>query len=179
MMTALARAIPLSLPPVDEISTAGLLAELAPHGARRLVFSYEGRDVLPGYHVTEVKDGRFAALDCGSNPEAWRETFIQLWDVPGEAGRASHMPVAKFTAIIRKVGDLVAFDETAKLTFEVSDGKDAIKLYRADEIAIVDDVVRVSLSQRPASCKPRERWLEPDGLTQPDTARPARPSCCG
>ncbi|MGD9920756.1 MAG: DUF6428 family protein [Pseudorhodoplanes sp.] len=172
-MTALARAIPLTPPPADEISTAGLLAELAPHGARRLVFSYEGRDILPGYHVTEVKDGRFAALDCGSNPEAWRETFIQLWDVPGEADRDSHMRVAKFIAIIRKVGELVTFDETAKLTFEVSDGRGAIKLYRAEDIAVVDDAVRVSLSQRPASCKPRDRWLE-EG-----SPKAKRQPCCG
>jgi hypothetical protein len=172
-MTALARAIPLSPPPADEISTAGLLAELAHHGSRRLVFSYEGRDILPGYHVTEVKDGRFAALDCGSNPEAWRETFIQLWDVPGEPGRSPHMRVSKFVAIIRKVGELVAFDETAKLTFEVSDGMGAISLYRADGIAVADDAVRVSLSRRPASCKPRDRWLEQDNAKAP------RQSCCG
>ena len=171
-MTALARAIPLSPPPADEVSTAGLLAALVPHGSRRLIFSYEGHDILPGYHVTEVKDGRFAALDCGSNPEAWRETFIQLWDVTGEPGRSSHMPVSKFVAIIRKVGELVAIDETAKLTFEVSDGKGAIKLYRADEIAVAGDTVRVSLSQRPASCKPRDRWLEQQ------TAAAAKPACC-
>ena len=172
-MTAVARAIPLTPPPAGEISTAGLLAGLAPYGGFRLVFSYEGADIMPGYHVTEVKDGRFAALDCGANPEAWRETFIQLWDVPGEPGRAAHMPVAKFTAIMLKVGDVVDFDETAKLTFEVSDGKGAIKLYRADGITVADDAVRVSLSQRPASCKPRERWLEPD------VAKPERRSCCG
>ena len=172
-MTAVARAIPLTPPPAGEVSTAGLLVALAPHGARRLVFSYEGRDILPGYHVTEVKDGRFEALDCGANPEAWRETFIQLWDVPGEPGRASHMPVAKFVAIMRKVGEVVAFDETAKLTFEVSDGKGAIQLYCADDIAVVDDAVRVSLSRRPASCKPRERWLDQDNTRSP------RQSCCG
>jgi hypothetical protein len=178
-MTALARAIPLTPPPANEVSTAGLLTELAPYGSHRLIFSYEGRDILPGYHVTEVKDGRFAALDCGANPEAWRETFIQLWDVPGEPGRASHMAVGKFVAIIRKVEEVVPFDQTAKLTFEVSDGNGAIQLYCADAIAVADDAVRVSLSRRPASCKPRERWLEPDNATQPVSAKPARQSCCG
>ena len=172
-MTALARVIPLSPPPAGEVSTASLLAGLAPYGSHRLVFSYEGRDVLPGYHVTEVKDGRFEALDCGANPEAWRETFIQLWDVPGEPGRASHMPVGKFVAIMRKVGELVAFDETAKLTFEVSDGKGAIQLYCADGIAVTNDAVRVSLSRRPASCKPRDRWLEQSN------SKPSRQPCCG
>ena len=172
-MTALARDIPLSPPPAGEISTARLLAQLAPYGSHRLVFSYEGRDVLPGYHVTEVKDGRFAGLDCGANPEAWRETFIQLWDVPGEPGCASHMPAGKFSAIMRKVGDVVVFDELAKLTFEVSDGKGAIQLYRADSITVSGDAVRVALSRRPASCKPRDRWLEQD------SPKTERKSCCG
>lgn len=49
-------------------------------GAREvpLIFSYDGRSVKPGYHVTEVKAGQFAALDCGANPESWSEIFVQL-----------------------------------------------------------------------------------------------------
>ncbi len=156
-MTAAAK--PFSSTPGDdtEISMAELLLRLAPHGPRRLVFSYEGRDILPGYHVTEVKDGRFDALDCGGNPETWRETFIQLWDVP--EGN-SHMPVAKFVAIVRKVHEHVPFDATAKLTFEVSNGIEAIRLYRAELIEIAAEQVTIALSRRPASCKPRDRWLE-------------------
>jgi hypothetical protein len=36
-----------------------------------LVFSYDGRSVKGGYHVTEVKAGQFAALDCGAEHEEW------------------------------------------------------------------------------------------------------------
>lgn len=176
-MLDVAKRILLSTPPVDEISTGGLLSELAANPRAKLIFSYEGRDVLPGYHVTEVKDGRFEALDCGANPEAWRETFIQLWDVPGDDASA-HMPVSKFAAILRKVSDVLPFDANAKLTFEVSDGVGAIQLFRAESIAIDRDTVRVALSRRPASCKPRDRWLE----QQPESAgcrSPAKSPCCG
>jgi hypothetical protein len=48
--------------PSDEISAAALLAELAPCSEKALIFRYEGRDVLPGYHVTEVKSGAFKCL---------------------------------------------------------------------------------------------------------------------
>ena len=166
-MPDLGNRIPLSPPPAGEVSTGKLLRALAAHGDRRLVFSYEGRDVLPGYHVTEVKDGRFEGLDCGANPEAWRETFIQLWDVP-EDGR-THMPAARFAAIMAKVAETVPFDADAKLTFEVSDGTAPIQLYRADSIAVAGDEIRVSLSRRPASCKPRDRWFE---------QQKAASSCC-
>jgi hypothetical protein len=166
-MLDLANRIPLSPVPAGEISTGELLAVLAAHPTERLVFTYEGHDVLPGYHVTEVKDGQFQALDCGANPEAWRETFIQLWDVPSDDGR-THMPAGKFCAIMRKVGETVPFDAQAKLTFEVSDGSGAISLYRAECIDVGDDEIRVSLGRRPASCKPRDRWLEQ-----------TRSKCCG
>ncbi|MFP3802914.1 DUF6428 family protein, partial [Paraburkholderia sp. SIMBA_027] len=82
---------------------------------------YGGQAVKPGYHVTEVKAGQFSALDCGANPEAWSEMFIQLWDIDEE--ERNHMPAGKFSAIIRKVSDHVRLEATAKLTFEVSDGK--------------------------------------------------------
>lgn len=43
-----------------------------------LIFSYDGRPVKGGYHVTEVKAGQFAALDCGAEHEEWSEIFVQL-----------------------------------------------------------------------------------------------------
>ena len=129
----LAQSQPLDNPaplPAGEISAADLLDQLAQHRGKRLIFRYEGRDVSIGYHVTEVKSGAFQALDCGANFESWHETFIQLWDVPPEDDRGL-MPVAKFLAIIGKVAEAVPFDPKAKVTFEVSDGKRAMQLYRA------------------------------------------------
>jgi hypothetical protein len=162
-------------PAGSELTTGALLRALEDNAGKALIFSYEGRDVLPGYHVTEVKDGRFAALDCGANPESWRETFIQLWDVPAEDGRG-FMPAGRFLAIMDKVGDHVPFDPDARLTFEVSDGSEAIRLFRAETIEAAGAVVRIALGRRPASCKPRDRWLEQqranDRLTSPEP-------CCG
>jgi hypothetical protein len=161
-------AAPALIQPASELTTGDLLGELEAHIGKALVFAYEGRDVLPGYHVTEVKDGVFHALDCGANPESWRETFIQLWDVPPEDDRG-FLPVARFLAIMRKVADHVPFDPDAKLTFEVSDGQGAIQLFRADAIEVAGDRIRVGLSRRPASCKPRDRWLEQERASP----------CCG
>ncbi|WP_315830998.1 DUF6428 family protein [Bradyrhizobium prioriisuperbiae] len=141
-----------------EISTAVLLGTLAGHAGKALVFYYDGRDVKPSYHVTEVKSGRFHALDCGANPENWDETFIQLWDIVEESH--GHMPVAKFLAIMRKVSNVMPFHPDAKLTFEVSDGVAPMQLYKADDIAMDTTTVRVRLNPRPSSCKPRDRWLE-------------------
>jgi Family of unknown function (DUF6428) len=167
-----------TLRPAGEIGAAELLETLARHAGKPLIFSYEGRDVLPGYHVTEVKTAAFEALDCGANYERWHETFIQLWDVPPEDGRG-FMPAGKFLAIIRKVAEKVPFDPAAKLTFEVSDGRRAMQLYRASAIATDGDLVRVALTERPASCKPRDRWLEQQQAeTSCCTPRAVAERCC-
>jgi hypothetical protein len=141
-----------------EISIGHLLSDLAPHGSKRLVFSYDGQVVKPGYHVTEVKAGRFDALDCGANAESWTEIFIQLLDVDGDD--RAHMPAGKFAAIIRKVAEHVSLDDAARLTFEISDGVAPMSLYQASAPRVVGGEVHVALSPRPASCKPRDRWLE-------------------
>jgi hypothetical protein len=157
-----------ALMPAGEIPAQALLDTLAGHKDKSLLFSYEGRDVRPSYHVTEVKTGSFRALDCGANAEHWNETFIQLWDI--EEDNRGHMPVWKFLAIIGKVGEAVGFDADAKLTFEVSDGVRPMQIYRADRIE-TGAALRVFLSARPSSCKPRDRWLAEE------TAR-AESSCC-
>lgn len=159
-----------------EFSTAGLLAALDPHAGKALVFSYDGRDVLSGYHVTEVKAGRFASLDCGANPEAWAETFIQLWDVPREPGRAP-LSVDTFRAIIAKVAAAVPLVTEARLTFEVSDGVRPMALYQADRLTADGAAVRIGLTPRAASCKPRDRWLA-QATPAPCCATAAAPERC-
>ena len=159
-----------------EVSTGDLLGAIAAHSGKPLIFSYDGHEVLPGYHVTEVKSGRFDALDCGANPESWEETFIQLWDIPPEEPGRTFMTVGRFLAIMRKVSAHVPFDPAAKLTFEVSDGVAAMQLFRASEIDASGDAVRVALTQRPASCKPRDRWLESPSVSATPTQAAA---CCG
>ena len=161
-----------------DITIGGLLGFLAAHKDKPLVFFYGGRAVQPGYHVTEVKAGQFSALDCGANPEAWTEIFVQLWDVNEDR---THMQAGKFSAIIRKVTEHVALDPAAKLTFEVSDGIQPMQLYRAAFPEIAGGEVHVDLSPRPASCKPRDRWLEQQkqatSCCSPSTT--AGKACCG
>ena len=151
-----------------DISLGHLLDVLAVAPDAPLVFSYEGSSVRPGYHVTEVKAGQFSALDCGANPEAWAEIFVQLWDI--DEDERTHMPAGKFAAIIRKVSDHVQLEPTAKLTFEVSDGERPMALYCASAPRLIAGTFEVSLAARPASCKPRDRWLAEEQ---------AKSSCCG
>lgn len=174
-MLTLSQAAPSTLAASD-IAIGALLARCDEVPSVPLVFVYDGHAVRPGYHVTEVKAGRFAALDCGGNPEAWSEIFIQLWDVID--GDRTHMTAGKFAAIIRKVADHVALDPDARLTFEVSDGVTPMQLHCAGTPELIDGVLRVSLSPRAASCKPRDRWLEAQKATKCCGPSTSEESCC-
>jgi hypothetical protein len=161
---------------LDDVTIGALLTALHQHASKPLVFVYGGRPVRPGYHVTEVKAGQFAALDCGANHEEWSEIFVQLLDV--DEGGPMHMPAGKFAAIIRKVTEHLALDPTARLTFEVSDGIRPMALYRAAFPIVRGDVVSVSLSSRPASCKPRDRWLEETNSAKAEACCGSGAACC-
>ncbi|TAA50606.1 DUF6428 family protein [Shinella sp. JR1-6] len=152
-----------------DISLGELLGRAADAPDLPLVFLYDEKPVKPGYHVTEVKAGHFSALDCGANPEAWSEIFVQLWDI--EEGERTHMTAGKFSAIVRKVSEHVHLDGSAKLTFEVSDGVRPVQLFCANAPIANDGALQVALTPRPASCKPRDRWLAEQAINEK--------RCCG
>ncbi|WP_312607878.1 DUF6428 family protein [Agrobacterium pusense] len=160
----------------NDIDLGALLSALDANAEVPLVFRYDDRDVRAGYHVTEVKSGRFDALDCGANPESWTEVFVQLWDID-EEGR-THILAGKFAAIIRKVSEHVGLPVSAKLTFEVSDAVAPMALYCASTPQVQDGVVRIDLSPRPASCKPRDRWLEAENAKTSSCCGTAPINCC-
>ena len=151
-----------------DITLGQMLGSISATPDRPLVFTYQGQSIKPGYHITEVKAGQFSALDCGANPESWSEIFVQLWDI--EEGDRTHMTAGKFAAIVRKVAEHVRLDDTAKLTFEVSDGIQPMQLFCADAPVELDGVLTVALTPRAASCKPRDRWL---------AGQDTQASCCG
>jgi hypothetical protein len=163
----------------ENINLGLLLDTLAGTPDLPLVFSYDGRPVKPGYHVTEVKAGQFAALDCGAEHEEWSEIFVQLWDIDDDD--RTHMPAGKFSAIIRKVSEHLRLDGSEKLTFEVSDGVRPMQLYCAATPALHSGAVHVDLVPRPASCKPRDRWLAEENRKASACCGPAQQqagSCC-
>lgn len=158
-----------------DITLGEMLDPIAANTDLPLIFSYNQTTIRPGYHVTEVKAGQFSALDCGANPEAWSEIFVQLWDI--EEGERTHMTAGKFAAIVRKVSEHVRLEGSAKLTFEVSDGVQPMQLFCAGAPILVDGALHVSLSPRAASCKPRDRWLAEQSMKAASCCGPAS-SCC-
>lgn len=168
-----APALPLIRDFHGDASLGAMRTTLAPHGARRLVVAYAGRTIQAGYHVTEVKSGSFVTLDCGGNPDAWRETILQIEDLPASAEQPQHMLVGKFLAILDKVAGRVALDDGARLTFEVGAADSPMQVFDVGTLRIEAEAVVLQLAARPAICKPRHRAQQ--------QAAPAccAPACCG
>jgi hypothetical protein len=161
-----------------DISLDELLLSLDDAKERPLFFLYDGQMISGGYHVTEVKAGQFSALDCGANHEAWTEIFVQLWDI--DEDDRTHMPAGKFSSIIRKVSEHVRLEGDVRLTFEVSDGVQPLRLYSAARPTLSDSGIKVALTPRSASCKPRDRWLAQEDAKATDVScgRPETSPCC-
>jgi hypothetical protein len=151
-----------------DTSLGAVLAAMEPHAGKALVIDYGGRKIRPGYHVTEVKAGSFVTLDCGGNPDAWRETILQVEDL-GPEGDQAFMPVGKFKAILDQVGKQVTLDMHARLTFEVGPPAAPMQVFDVDALHVGSEQIVLQLGARSAICKPRHRAVqEAEG-----------PSCCG
>ena len=152
-----ASAMPLTIEFHGDTSLGAVLDALASHGTRKLVIDYAGQSIQPGYHVTEVKAGSFVTLDCGGNPDAWRETILQMEDLPASADNPDHMAVSRFLAILDKVARRVPLDAAARLTFEVGPPLAPMQIFDVEALRIEADRVVLRLGARPAICKPRHR----------------------
>ena len=171
--------------------TAGaFLAALRPYDGKALVFEYgDGtaagtRRVQPGYHVTEIRDATIRSVDCGGGmAESWRETVVQVWDVPG-GPEARHLTVDKFLGIWRAVDKQLALDPASRLAVEAGDDVGAAVRYAATAVEVADDAVVVRLGARRATCKPQDRWYAERGAARPVRALPnasaeaAAGACC-
>lgn len=147
----------LAKPLAADTSLAIVLEALAPHEEKALVIDYgDGRQVRPGYHITEVKAASFVTLDCGNNTDAWQETILQVEDIPPPEGR-SFMRVGKFRSILAQVNRKVRLSSDARLTLEIGRPDEAMRVYDVAAVDIVDDSAVLRLGERPAICKPRHR----------------------
>ncbi len=161
---------------IADMSFGTLAPFLAGHGAKQLVFSYAGRTIQPGYHITEVKAGTFATLDCGGNPDEWHEVILQLEDLPAKEGSAA-MSVAKFQAILARCEAKLQLAGAARLTIEIGRPGEAMMVHDIGDVKVTEEVVHVELVPRSAICKPRHR-VAADAASACCNPKAGRQACC-
>jgi hypothetical protein len=145
----------------QDMTLSGLLSALEGSRGLALSFRYDGRITKPGYHVTEMKFARMTGVDCGANAETWTETVFQLWDIETSV-TGETMSVDKLIGIARKVAAMIGAEGNSRLTFEVSDGVEAMRIYAFEGLDIAGGVATIRLGQRVSACKPLVRGILPE-----------------
>jgi hypothetical protein len=163
-----------TLPHVEVETTLGaVMARLDGSAGLPLSIRYGNRVVQPGYHITEVKAGSFATLDCGGNPDAWQETVLQVEDLPATDDRPM-MTADKFRSILAQVGNKVSLDHGSRLTIEIGRPGEAMQVFDVADVDISGNRAVLTLAVRSAICKPRHRAVQQTCCSP----SPAQPSCC-
>lgn len=157
-----------------DLNLADLRGALTGHETVPLVFTYAGRTIQPGYHVTEIKSAQLSALDCGGNPDSWTETILQVEDVPASKGDG-YMLVGKFLSILGRVERTLALAPASRVTIEISRPAEAMQIFDIADIDVSPERLTLTLALRPAICKPRHRAFE--GARTSNDRAPAS-ACC-
>ncbi len=169
-MTAILNAVPTS-----NSTTRDFLAGLTDHGAKALVFDLDGRQIQPGYHVTELKAATFETMDCGGQGNLWHETIVQLMPSPAEKDRG-HMSVEKFMSIYNRVSSSVPVRPLAEIRFEYGDDGEPAIQYHVRGIDLEPDALIVRLEPTRVTCKANDRRAAMTELTMLESDSSA---CCG
>lgn len=80
-----------------------------------------------------MEAGSFVTLDCGGNPDAWREAILQVEDL-GPEGEHEFMTVGKLRGILGKVAERVTLDPDARLTFEIGPPERPMQVFEVDAL---------------------------------------------
>jgi hypothetical protein len=123
-----------------------------------LKFEFNGAQIKPGYHVTEVKHASVNAIDCGKNSplEQWEEITIQLLD-GSSLSTQKHMTVAKFLAIVNAALNALSTTTAHLLFIEFAPDNGPIRKLSVESVDRNENEVIVSLGSEQAVCKPFER----------------------
>lgn len=132
---------------------------------KSLLFEYKPKEfVAANYHITEVKHLVIDSVDCGSQRDTWNETIIQLWESPLEKGKTQYMNANKALAILKKVGEMKAYDLESEVKFEYSNATFHTAQLFVKDFEIKDDNLILKLAIEKTDCKAKELCGVPEKI---------------
>ncbi len=120
-----------------------------------LTFEYEkGRFVPDTYHITEVKNVTIDSVDCGGNPDSYKQTIVQLWAPKNEELRKP-WTAKKALSVFSKVHEMTPMVGETDIFFEFGNDEIRTSNFSVEAIDLDEDKISVQLYVRPTVCKPR------------------------
>jgi len=150
-----------------------LFIELLKDNARKkLGFEYrKGSFLRTDYHITEVKNIKIQATDCGGRQDAWEETVIQLWEAPQVASDAPQMRARKALSILERVAEQQPLKGETLLKFEYGNKEFHTSQLLVEGYRTEGDELMIILAPEHTTCKAR------DLCGVPEIEEVAEPGC--
>ena len=137
------------------MNTSELLSILEQNPTLGLQFEVEqGIYVAPTFHITEIKNATIESVDCGGNPDSYKQTIVQLMVDPNEAPRKPWSG-QKALSIFNKVDAVKPIVGDAEIFFEYGDEHIRTSHFSVEDIQIDPEKISVQLFAKPTVCKPR------------------------
>jgi len=162
------------------MTTTEFITLLAENQGKSLIFEYApGMVVGTDYHITEVKHITVESVDCGAGTDSWKETIIQLWESPTKSSQPEHMSAYKALGILKKVGQMKAYQMDAEVKIEYSNA-----IFHTTQLHITgfnsqDKLLIIKLAIQPTDCKAKDACGVPETMTE-TTSNTCNPGsgCC-
>ncbi len=139
------------------MQTKDFLEKLEKLGDKEMRIEYRPGEFLPtAFHITEVKNVFIESVDCGGNPDSYRQTVIQLW-WDGKEQKDRAMSAAKALKILEITNKSIPMRPSADLFLEWGHGDLLPAKYKIKEVAETEDTVTFRLFAPPTVCKPIEK----------------------
>ncbi len=140
---------------------------------KELLFEYANdKFVGANYHLTEVKNVFFDAVDCGGRSDSWKETQVQLWESPKEIGKINFMTVDKILSILKKVDGIKAFEMETPIKIEYGNADFHTSVMDIDDVITLSEKLIVKLFSQATLCKANDNC----GISQKAVVK--EESCC-
>ncbi|MBQ4818932.1 DUF6428 family protein [Aquimarina sp. MMG016] len=161
------------------MNTSDFITLLAEHQGKSLLFEYApGMLVGTNYHITEVKHITVDAVDCGAGTDSWKETVIQLWESPSELGKSNYMSAYKALGILKKVGQMKAYEMDAPVKIEYGNAMFHTAQLHVTGFGTKDGQLIIKLAVQPTDCKAKETCGVPETeMTEATSCAPGS-GCC-
>lgn len=120
-----------------------------------LTFEYEkGKLVPPTYHITEVKNVTIDSVDCGGNPDSYKQTIVQLW-VPKNEELRKEWTAKKALSIFEVVDKMIPINRDTDIFFEFGNEEVRTSNFSVETITKDDEKIVIQMYVQPTVCKPR------------------------
>ena len=136
------------------MKTNDFLELLSNNPDAELTFEYDKGKFIPDtYHITEVKNVTINSVDCGGNPDSYKQTIVQLW-IPKAEKNEKPWTAQKVLSIFNKVDQMTPINRETEVFFEFGNDEIRTSNFSVENIDLSNGKVNVQLYVHPTVCKP-------------------------